>query len=58
MSDGPSSIPGLVLVGTGKGVVLGGGASTRVVAKAGILSLLVNGTLFEDNGVCVGPGIS
>lgn len=42
----------------GKGVELDSGASTRVVAKAGILALLVNDTLFEDNGVCVGPGIS
>lgn len=51
MSDGSSSIPGPVLVGTGSG------ASTRVLVKAGILALLGNGTPFEDS-VCVGPGSS
>ena len=54
MSDGPSSVPGLVPAGTGKGAEVGCGVSASVLVKAGILELLGNGTPLEDSGVCVG----
>ncbi len=58
MDDRPSSIPGLVLAGTGKGVDAGRGASVTILVKAGILALPGNGNFFKEEAFRVGPSSS